>query len=149
MCLSNVASSSAADCAEYSACLQLPQVGALPSWSARTRLVVWQCGQTMCSDSVMEWRLGPSVNFSSTTPGRVARCILHVREGQISDAAWCPHARARLKVASRLSQNCGWFFVRLKACPWYQPGFSMCLQPFALALRDLWYKSWHRAQAGV
>ena len=46
----------------------LAQVGALPSWSARTRFVVWQCGQTMCSDSLMCCSLGAGGRFASATP---------------------------------------------------------------------------------
>ena len=73
MCLSNAASSSAVEWPVKSNFLQLPQVGALASWSARTRLVVWQCGQTMCRGAVdvvivCNWWFGDS--FSSS-----ARCL--------------------------------------------------------------------------
>lgn len=48
-------SGSAAEWAPNSGWWQLPQSGALASCASRTRLVVWQCGQTMCSvgDSVI------------------------------------------------------------------------------------------------
>jgi Family of unknown function (DUF5329) len=51
--MSNAASSRLAGWPSNKAFLHCPQVGALPSWSVRTRLVVWQWGQTMWRDSVM------------------------------------------------------------------------------------------------
>ena len=73
MCLSNAASSSAVEWPVKSNFLQLPQVGALANWSACTRLVVWQCGQTMCRGAVdvvivCNWWFGGY--FSSS-----ARCL--------------------------------------------------------------------------
>ena len=49
-CLSNAASARSTGLPVNSGCLHCPESGALASWSARTRLVVWQWGQTMCKD---------------------------------------------------------------------------------------------------
>ena len=56
-CLSNAASARSTGLPVNSGCLHCPQSGALASWSARTRLVVWQWGQTMCRDSLTRARL--------------------------------------------------------------------------------------------
>ena len=54
-CLSNAASARSTGLPLNSGCLHCPQSGALASWSARTRLVVWQWGQTMCRDLLIRF----------------------------------------------------------------------------------------------